>query len=73
MKPLLRTKELLFVVVDNHKGLMSAVEGNYGIVAFGENMEDLKNVIVLKVRQFFNGHFKGIIRIRQFSDHIVRI
>jgi len=65
------TNELVFVVMEGVAGGQTAIEGNFGLVAFGENNADLIADIRDKVRQHFNPGFTGQIRLRKFTDILI--
>ncbi|RQP17315.1 MAG: hypothetical protein EAS52_09110 [Parapedobacter sp.] len=65
--------ELIFVIMDSYTGGRVAIESNHDMVVFGENMNDLKNNIALKVRDAFHDRFVGTVRLRKFSDTLIDI
>jgi len=69
----MNTDELIFVVVKGQNNALTAIEGNIGIVAFGTNIAEIRNAILVKVQEYFNGKFRGEIRIRRFKDIVINI
>ena len=65
--------QLVFAVMDGFGAGKVAVEGRYGMIAFAENVNDLRVEIRNKVREYFTGGFQGEIYVRQFRDEFVRI
>ena len=68
-----RRDQLVFAVMDGFGAGKVAVEGRYGMIAFAENVNDLRQEIRNKVREYFTGGFQGEIYVRQFMDEFVRI
>lgn len=64
-------RELIFIVMEGREGAKIAFESNFGIVAFGEDIEELKYQINAQVAQFFNGEYGGKIFMRQFYDTVL--
>ncbi|WP_353181640.1 hypothetical protein [Parapedobacter lycopersici] len=71
--PLLKMNRFVFVVMEGKNRTKVAIEGNYGMVAFANNMKELKEGIVDKVQEQFQGKFVGEICIRRFVDTIIKI
>jgi len=69
----LKFEELVFVVLEYEDGVKTAFEANYGMVIFGDSINDLSDKIFQEVEHHFNGEFTGGIRIREFKDTIVKI
>jgi len=65
--------ELIFVIMNSYTGGKVAIEGDHGMVVFGENVRDLKDNIVVKVQDVFNGRFAGTVRLRKFSDILIHM
>lgn len=65
--------ELVFVVMDGPEAGKVAIEGRCGMVAFAEDVSDLKKEIVNKVQEHFKGKFRGKICVRQFVDEHIRL
>lgn len=64
---------MVFVVMDAQGAGKVAIEGRYGIMAFADNIDDLKKEIVHKVKEHFHGEFQGEVYIRQFMDEIITL
>ncbi len=65
--------DLIFVAMEGYEGGQVAVESNFGLVAFGENIDDLTADIIDKVQQYFRAGFVGRIRLREFKDTVIEI
>lgn len=64
---------LVFVVMEAQGASMVAIESRYGMVAFADNVADLKKEIVCQVEEHFHGKFQGEVRVRQFVDEIITL
>ena len=64
-------RELIFIVMEGREVAKVAFESNFGIVAFGKDIEELKYQINAQVAQFFNGKYGGKIYVRQFYDAVL--
>lgn len=62
--------ELIFVAMEGREGGQTAIEANFGLVAFGESKADLIADIRDKVRQHGHVNFIGKIRLREFTDTV---
>jgi len=62
--------ELIFVAMEGREGGLTAIETNFGLVAFGESKADLIADIKDKVRQHCNANFNGQVRLREFTDTV---
>lgn len=67
-----RDRELIFIVMEGREVAKVAFESNFGIVAFGEDIEELKYQINEQVTRFFNGKYGGKIYMRQFHDTVLK-
>lgn len=67
-----QANELIFVAMEGREGGQTAIEANFGLVAFGESKAELIADIIDKVHQHFNGEFAGKIRLREFTDTVIK-
>ncbi|WP_353184245.1 hypothetical protein [Parapedobacter lycopersici] len=58
----MKTDELIFVVLEGENNSLMAVEDNIGLVVFGEDINEIRNDVVLKVDEYYDGEYKGDIR-----------
>lgn len=61
------------MIMEGYEGGQVAIEPNIGLVAFGEDKGELTNDISDKVRQYFKTGFNGIVRLREFSDTVIKL
>ncbi len=69
----MKTDELIFVVLDGDDNSLVAVEGNIGMVVFGEDINEIREGVRLKVSEYFDDGFRGEVRIRRFQDIVLTI
>ena len=65
-----QANELIFITMEGLEGGRTAIEANFGLVAFGESKADLISDIKDKVRQHCKASFTGQIRLREFTDTV---
>ncbi|WP_257658788.1 hypothetical protein [Parapedobacter lycopersici] len=58
----MKTDELIFVVLEGENNSLMAVEDNIGLVVFGEDINEIRDGVVLKVDEYYDGEYKGDIR-----------
>ncbi|MBK1440499.1 hypothetical protein JHJ32_10920 [Parapedobacter sp. ISTM3] len=74
MKKLLgKINELIFVIYRREGGGFTAIEGNFGLVAMGDDELSLKSAVRCQVIEFFKGDFSGTVRLRSFTDTVLTI
>ena|GEM_PF-3463226 len=64
--------DLVFILFDAEESY-TAIEGRFGLVAFGDTMEGLQAAIIERVNEYFGGRYEGNIRIRQFTDTVISV
>ena len=69
----IKANELIFVIMEGFEGGRVAIEGNIGLVAFGESTTDLTADVIFKVEQYFQTGFDGLIRLREFKDTLIEL
>lgn len=67
-----KINELIFVVMEGYEGGKTAIESNFGLVAFGDSMADLTADVSCKVQECFKAGFVGLVRIREFKDTVIK-
>lgn len=63
----------MVMVMEGYEGGLVAIEGNVGLVAFGDDMEILAQDISAKVLGYFKQPYTGTIVIREFKDTVIQV
>lgn len=66
-------KELIFVVYKADDGSLTAIEGNVGLVARGDDEASLESAVRFQVTEFFGEDFACTVRLRSFTDVVLTI
>ncbi|MFC7524631.1 hypothetical protein ACFQRK_11775 [Parapedobacter sp. GCM10030251] len=66
-------KELIFVVYKTDDGGLTAIEGNVGLIARGDDEASLESDVRFQVAEFFGKDFTCTVRLRWFTDVVLTI
>ncbi|WP_257666888.1 hypothetical protein [Parapedobacter tibetensis] len=67
------TNELIFVLFEGYEGGYTAIEGNVGLVAMGDDDTTLEEAVRYEVEKYYGGTYHGVIRIRKLMDKVITI